>query len=130
MVKGSTRHGPTWSVPGSGVKPTRRFVQREKWSESRASTPPPAQGRINCLLQTDEYIEILTNHSSNFQQTQTIAAIDRPADPLFNRAKLDSDVMTQLADGDIFAFDIDVEPVLEVLMRTTFCKSAVSLSQP
>ena len=121
---------PTRSVPGMGAAPARRVILREKWSESRASTPPPAQGRTNCLLQTDEYIEILTNNSSNFQQTQTIAAMDRPADPLFNRKKQDADVTTQLEDGDIFAFDIDVEPVIEVLMRTTFRKSKLSFAKP
>jgi hypothetical protein len=94
-------------------------VPRGKWTESRAPTPPAAEGRTHCLLQTDEYIEILQNNAGIVQQTQTSSFTDRPSDPLFNRVKLGRDLDTQVENGDIFAFDIEVEPILEVLLRNT-----------
>lgn len=128
VVRGSTKSGGVVGGGKSGKRlsaqatPGVKRVPRERWSESRAPTPPPLDGRLHCLLQTDDYIEILTNQSGNLQQTQTSAFLDRPEEPLFNRAKIDNDVPTQVEPGDIFAFDIEVEPVLELLMKSTLRK--------
>ena len=124
VMKGSnyaTKGGQTKArLQTVAPSPGRRAkASRGKWSESRAPTPPPAEGRTHCLLQTDEYIEILQNNAGSVQQTQTSSFTDRPSDPLFNRVKFGRDLDTQVENGDIFAFDIEVEPVLEVLLRNT-----------
>ena len=127
VLKGSNynvRQGDSGkSVVKQGVARAQgKRASKTRWTEARIPTPPPVEGRINCLLQTDEYIEILANQSSLIQQTQTNAIMDRPSEPLFNRIKRDNDMTTQIEIGDIFAFDVEVEPVLEVLMRTTMRK--------
>ena len=118
--------GSSYAIKGGQTKTRLQTVApspgrraRVKWTESRAPTPPTAEGRTHCLLQTDEYIEILQNNAGSVQQTQTSSFADRPSDPLFNRVKLGRDLDTQVENGDIFAFDIEVEPVLEVLLRNT-----------
>lgn len=71
-------------------------------------------------------------------QTQTDAFLNRPATPLFIPAKTGADVATQIEEGDVsffhmllvcvkistiifqlFDFDIEVKPILEVLVGKT-----------
>lgn len=49
-------------------------------------------------------------------QTQTEPFIDRPPTPLFMPKKSGMDVTTQIEPGDLFDFDFEVEPILEVLV--------------
>ncbi len=51
--------------------------------------------------------------------TQTDAFLDRPATPLYVPKKEGVDSETQVYDGDLFDFDMEVEPVLEVLVGKT-----------
>lgn len=41
--------------------------------------------------------------------------MDRPPTPLFIPAKSGRDMETQIEEGDLFDFDFEVEPILEVL---------------
>uniref|UniRef100_A0A8D0E1X5 Uncharacterized protein n=1 Tax=Salvator merianae TaxID=96440 RepID=A0A8D0E1X5_SALMN len=52
-------------------------------------------------------------------ECQTDAFLDRPATPLFIPAKTGRDVATQIWEGDLFDFDIEVKPMLEVLVGKT-----------
>lgn len=49
-------------------------------------------------------------------QTQTEPFIDRPPTPLFMPKKSGIDIATQIEAGDLFDFDFEVEPILEVLV--------------
>ena len=51
--------------------------------------------------------------------TQTDAFMDRPPTPLFIPMKIGVDVETQIENGDLFDFDFEVEPILEVLVGKT-----------
>ena len=55
--------------------------------------------------------------------------MDRPASPLFVRAKTGVDVVTQILPGDLFDFDLEVEPVLEVLVGKTIHVAMLELMQ-
>merc|ERR1712025_1343955 len=55
---------------------------------------------------------------------QTDAFIDRPSTPLFVPAKTGADVATQILPGELFDFDIEVRPILEVLIGKT-CEQAL-----
>ncbi len=46
--------------------------------------------------------------------TQTDAFLDRPPTPLFVPQKTGLDATTQIENGDLFDFDFEVEPILEV----------------
>nr|CUU99741.1 hypothetical transcript [Hymenolepis microstoma] len=45
--------------------------------------------------------------------------LDRPPSPIFVPAKTGMDASTQILPGDLFDFDIEVIPVLEVLVGKT-----------
>jgi radial spoke head protein 3 len=48
--------------------------------------------------------------------TQTDPLLDRPPTPLFIPKKTGLDVDTQIYPGELFDFDYEVEPILEVLV--------------
>uniref|UniRef100_A0A0G4HC03 Radial spoke protein 3 n=1 Tax=Chromera velia CCMP2878 TaxID=1169474 RepID=A0A0G4HC03_9ALVE len=84
------------------------------------AAPPPVAGRKHMDIQTDTYLQELTDRTIEFDaETQTDFLLDRPASPLFMPAKIGKDAATQIFDGDLFDFDREVEPVLEVLVGRT-----------
>ena len=95
VMKGNTYAGKPKSKPGPAGTVTATAVSMaktgwpgkktiRKWNESRASTPPPPEGRISTQLQTEEYIEVLYTHSGTVQASQTYTFFDKPDEPLFN----------------------------------------------
>lgn len=86
----------------------------------RSGTPPAIDGRQHATLQTELYLEELADkvEESN-AHAQTDAFLDRPSTPLFVPAKTGSDVATQILPGELFDFDLEVRPVLEVLVGKT-----------
>uniref|UniRef100_A0A8C9L715 Radial spoke head protein 3 homolog n=1 Tax=Pavo cristatus TaxID=9049 RepID=A0A8C9L715_PAVCR len=52
-------------------------------------------------------------------ECQTDAFLDRPPTPFFVPAKTGRDVATQIEEGELFDFDIEVKPILEVLIGKT-----------
>ena len=81
-------------------------------------------------------------------QTQTDAFLDRPPTPLFIPAKTGLDVATQIQEGDVsivmnitssmmyvvlflqlFDFDLEVKPILEVLVGKTIEQSLVEVME-
>jgi hypothetical protein len=59
--------------------------------------------------------------------TQTHALLDRPTSPLFVPAKTGVDVATQIDTVELFDFDLEVEPLLEVLVGKTLQASMIEL---
>merc|ERR1719265_1302270 len=79
-------------------------------------------------IQTDSYLEELTERTVEFEaETQTDFLLDRPPSPLFMPAKIGVDVDTQIEHGDLFDFDMEVEPVLEVLVGKTLEQSMMEV---
>lgn len=79
--------------------------------------PEPVEGRRHIDIQTDAYLEELTDIvPEEDATTQTEAFIDRPPTPLFMPQKTGMDAETQIEPGDLFDFDFEVEPILEVLV--------------
>ena len=92
------------------------------------STPPPTEGRAHFAMMTDEYVEILTDKPPEYEKdTQTEFYIDRPPDRLFLPVKAGEDQETQIWDGDLFDFDFEVEPILQVLMGKTLEQSRMEV---
>merc|ERR1711981_306001 len=91
----------------------------------RSGTPPAVDGRQHATLQTELYLEELADKVEEADaQAQTDAFLDRPSTPLFVPAKTGADVATQILPGELFDFDIEVRPILEVLVGKT-CEQAV-----
>merc|ERR1740127_384933 len=106
----------------------RRRLMRASQTKKRASTPEPVVGRKHMDIQTDKYLEELTERTVEFEaETQTDFLLDRPPSPLFMPAKIGVDIDTQIEDGDLFDFDVECEPVLEVLVGKTLEQSMMEV---
>ncbi|KAJ3090020.1 Radial spoke head protein 3 [Quaeritorhiza haematococci] len=107
--------------------------QREKKRRARAKkrlkflqqqranlTPEPVQGRKHIEVQTELYLEELSDKVPEaIAATQTDAFLDRAPSPLYIPQKSGLDVATQVYEGELFDFDFEVEPILEVLTGKT-----------
>ena len=97
-------------------KPVKR---RTKHIRGPAATDP-VEGRRHMDVQTDSYLEELTDVVPESDiAVQTDPFIDRPPTPLFVPAKTGVDAVTQILPGELFDFDFEVEPILEVLVGKT-----------
>lgn len=108
----------------------KRDRRRTTPGNNRAGTPPPVEGRVHMDIQTENFLEELTDKAIEIdQETQTQAFMDRPASPLFIATKTGKDTSTQIDNGDLFDFDLEVEPILEVLVGKTIHVSMLELMQ-
>merc|ERR1719265_107402 len=106
----------------------RRRLMKANQTVKRSGTPEPIPGRKHMDIQTDSYLEELTERTVEFEaETQTDFLLDRPPSPLFMPAKIGVDVDTQIMEGDLFDFDVEVEPVLEVLVGKTLEQSMMEV---
>lgn len=109
----------------------RRSVARKRAKERlKPRTPDPVEGRKHIDVQTELYLEELTDRVEEADiQTQTDAFLDRPPTPLFIPAKTGIDVATQILEGELFDFDIEVKPILEVLIGKTVEQSLLEVME-
>lgn len=71
-------------------------------------------------IQTDMYLEELTDRNPETDtSTQTDALLDLHPPVTFIPSSSGVDAGTQIEDGDLFDFDLEVEPILEVLVGKT-----------
>ena len=83
---------------------TRRRVLAHKRAreQMRIHSPPPVEGRKHIDVQTELYLEEITDRVEEVDvHTQTDAFLDRPPTPLFIPAKTGMDVATQIEEGDV-----------------------------
>ncbi|KAI4464971.1 flagellar radial spoke protein 3 [Holotrichia oblita] len=108
----------------------RRKAQKQqlRGAQLRLSSPPPVQGRRHETLQTDIYLEELMNNPPQAEiSTQTDLFLDRPVSPFYVPAKTGADVSTQIYPGDLFDFDMEVQPILEVLVGKTIEQALIEV---
>ncbi|XP_053736935.1 radial spoke head protein 3 homolog [Synchiropus splendidus] len=109
---------------------SRRAVAATKYGREHSSTPEPVHGRKNMDVQTELYLEELSDVIETTDSgCQTDAFLDRPATPLFVPAKTGKDVATQIEDGELFDFDSEVQPLLEVLVGKTIEQSLLEVME-
>ena len=109
----------------------KREVARRKMEAGMAPrTPPPVVGRSHMDVQTDTYLEELTDRPVEVNaDTQTEAYLDRPPSPLFVPAKSGVDKDTQVDTAEVFDFDVEVTPILEVLVGKTLQTSMLEVME-
>lgn len=133
VIRGSTYAAKTITVSSKKASPTKRGKpNRNLMSQSydRAQTPPPVDGRCHMDIQTDEYLEVIADRPPEADaETQTLPFMDRPASPLFIRSKTGVDIQTQIEEDDLWDFDLEVEPLLEVLVGKTLHLSMLEIMQ-
>ncbi|XP_023708505.1 uncharacterized protein DDB_G0292186, partial [Cryptotermes secundus] len=94
--------------------------QQTRNARRRLRTPPPVAGRKHENVQTERYLEeILNRPPESDASCQTDLFLDRAETPVYIPANNGLDVQTQIYPGDLFDFDLEVEPVLEVLVGKT-----------
>lgn len=101
----------------------RQEAKRREMSRKRAlkglrlGTPPPVAGRRHVFIQTEKLFDFMNNLIEEKEaETQTDQLLDKPPSPLFVRAISGEDKSTQIKDGDLFHFDEEVQPVLQVMV--------------
>ena len=135
VVRGNTYSSKLMSLSlktemQSTRKTSRSDSQRRKFTTKRSSTPPAVMGRMHMDMQTEDFLEELTDRPIELDaETQTQAFMDRPASPLFVPARTGLDVVTQISPGDLWDFDLEVEPILEVLVGKTLHVALLELMQ-
>lgn len=109
----------------------RRAIARKRATEQlKPRTPEPMEGRKHIDVQTELYLEELTDRVEEADiSTQTDAFLDRPPTPLYVPAKTGVDAATQILEGELFDFDIEVKPILEVLVGKTVEQSLLEVME-
>uniref|UniRef100_U3KDV5 Uncharacterized protein n=2 Tax=Ficedula albicollis TaxID=59894 RepID=U3KDV5_FICAL len=125
VVRGNvlSHHPPQSTEPSiPEVKRQRRTqkARRLKQEQIPTGTPEPVEGREHVYVQTELYLEEISDRVIEVDgECQTDEFLDRPPTPLFIPAKTGKDVATQIEEGELFDFDIEVKPILEVLVGKT-----------
>nr|XP_032511200.1 radial spoke head protein 3 homolog [Danaus plexippus plexippus] len=108
----------------------RTLARRAALARLRPGTPPPAPGRRHHPIQTEYYLEELFDKGVEMEVgVQTDLFVDRPATPIYVPAKTGADASTQIYPGDLFDFDLEVQPILEVLVGKTTEQALAEVAQ-
>lgn len=77
-------------------------------------------GREHVCVETDEFVETLTDKPPFYEkEVQTEFKIESPPIRHYLPVKTGHNVETQIWDGELFDFDYEVEPILQVLLGKT-----------
>ena len=81
----------------------RRTIARKRAKQQlRPKSPDPVEGRKHIDVQTELYLEELSDRMEEADvECQTDAFLDRPPSPLFIPAKTGVDVATEILEGDV-----------------------------
>ncbi|XP_001927005.6 radial spoke head protein 3 homolog [Sus scrofa] len=108
----------------------RALAKRRAQEQLRPRTPEPVEGRKHVDVQTELYLEEIADRIIEVDmECQTDAFLDRPPTPLFIPAKTGKDVATQILEGELFDFDLEVKPMLEVLVGKTIEQSLLEVME-
>uniref|UniRef100_A0A672FD81 Radial spoke head 3 n=1 Tax=Salarias fasciatus TaxID=181472 RepID=A0A672FD81_SALFA len=119
VVRGNTYGRHVLPPPGGSRTVRQRSpAQRAAREQLRGSSPEALLGRKHVHMQTERYLEELSEVLvSENAECQTDAFLDRPASPLF------------IEQGDLFDFDVEVQPVLEVLVGKVMEQSLLEVME-
>jgi hypothetical protein len=105
-------------------------VGAESTAEKRSSTPDPVDGRKHMDIQTEQFLEELKDKPDEVtQETQTDPMLDRPPTPVYVPFKKGRDAETQIQDGELFHFDTEVDPILDVMVGKTLEQAMLEVLQ-
>jgi hypothetical protein len=102
--------------------------QQVRAAQLRLGSPPPVPGRKHQPVQTELYLEeIFNDPPSSDICTQTELFLERPISPYYVPAKVGMDAETQIYPGDLFDFDMEIQPILEVLVGKTIEQALIEV---
>jgi hypothetical protein len=103
---------------------------RAQASAARSGTPEPPSGRRHMDIQTETFLEVLSDRPPEVEAAaQTDALLDRPPTPLFVPTVSGVDAVTQVEAGELFDFDYEVAPLLDVLVGKTLEAALLEVAQ-
>lgn len=80
----------------------RALAKKRAREQLRPKTPEPVEGRQHIDVQTELYLEELSDRIEEADvECQTDAFLDRPPSPMFIPAKTGVDISTQILEGDV-----------------------------
>lgn len=142
VVRGSTvaqqHHTVTVGTPLDRFEVQKQFAVRRRVIGRRPikqplrtiMSPPPVPGRQHIEVQTEFFLEELSATVEVLdEESQTDSFLDRPATPLFVSAKTGLDAETQILEGELFNFDYEVTPLIEVMVGKTVEQSLLEVLQ-
>ncbi|XP_053150367.1 radial spoke head protein 3 homolog [Hemicordylus capensis] len=92
--------------------------------------PQIMERRTRIDVQTELYLEEIADRIMEADmECQTDLFLDRPETPLFIPEKTGTDVATQIEEGELFDFDIEVKPVLEVLVGKSIEQALLEVTE-
>ncbi|KAH8305195.1 hypothetical protein KR018_000544 [Drosophila ironensis] len=112
----------------------RRTMLRKRMLQCRnqrnvLGTPPPVKGRKHETIQTEKYLEKLVQRPPEFNvDTQTDLFLEKPPTPPFVPAKVGVDVGTEIGDGELFHFDAEAQPIIDVLVDACIEQSMLEVA--
>jgi hypothetical protein len=115
-------HPPAAAQRAAAPRPAKPLARGHSSSAARrraqSGQPEPlVNGRTHMMVQTDDYLEELVDQI--FEQdsgTQTEAAEELPVPPIFVPRPIGEDMATSIEPGELFDFELAVEPCLEVVV--------------
>lgn len=105
-------------------------AKRKAEARRRVRTPEAVEGRKHIDVQTDLYLEELSDKVPEaIAMTQTDAFLNRAPSPLYIPQKSGVDIATQIYDGELFDFDFEVNPILEVIVGKTIEQALMEVNE-
>ncbi|XP_066478880.1 radial spoke head protein 3 homolog [Tiliqua scincoides] len=141
VVRGNTyaqRTLPWSSEPNLVEMQKQREAHRKMLARKRAKdeldtetlAPEIIESRLRVDVQTELYLEEIADRIIEVDnECQTDEFLARPATPLFIPEKTGVDVATQIEEGELFDFNIEVKPILEVLVGKTIEQALLEVTE-
>ncbi|KAL7056093.1 hypothetical protein AAHC03_020916 [Spirometra sp. Aus1] len=113
------------SAHAKAKKDSRRL---RKPTEVKPLDPLPVEGRQHAEVQSELYLEELSDKVEETEtDCQTDPFLDRPPSPLFIPSKSGLDKATEILPDDLFFFDVEVRPILEILVGKTIEQALIEV---
>ncbi|KAF7253940.1 hypothetical protein EYD10_00414 [Varanus komodoensis] len=138
VVRGNTYAADTlpWSPEPDPVEiqkqreAHRKMLARKRAKEEQELHAPEIESKTRVEVQTELYLEEIADRIiETDMECQTDTFVERPDTPLFVPQKTGADASTQIEEGEIFEFDIEVKPMLEVLVGKTIEQALVEVME-
>ncbi|XP_072765814.1 radial spoke head protein 3 homolog B isoform X3 [Anoplolepis gracilipes] len=95
---------------------------------ARTGSPPPVPGRKHEPVQTEIFLEELAEKPDESEvATQTDYFLEKPEPPSYYPSKIGQDACTQIEPGELFDYDTEVQPILEVLVGKTIEQALIEV---
>ena len=103
--------------------------KKSKTKQSPYDIRPAATGRIEVDLQYFLTDQKDIKPSDSEVSAQTDVFLPKPPDPVYVPKKTGRDMYTQIEDGDLFSFNVEVQPILNVLTSKTLEQALLEVEE-